>query len=910
MKPLRLSLEAFGPYLKKAELDFTQLEQNALFLITGPTGGGKTTLLDAMSFALYCRATGGRRDFTGMRCASAPEDLPTTVEFDFSLQGNTYRFRRSLFVRVNRNTKQPQLRDTHECFLEENGEMRLLESGSESAVRRRAEELLCLTCEQFSQVIVLPQGDFLRLLRANSREKAEMLETLFSAGLWKSITERLSAKSKALEGELRQLSAMRSSLLEREQLETPEALAAALEQAARQEAQSRQEGEALALRLKEKEDLLRLAEEYFRRKAQWEKAKKQEAEILKQLAACRESAVHTEEKRKRAAALRTQAVAVVQEVSALEQQLSQLSQAEELKERHRQAGLRLQEAQAQLKVIQEEAAQLKERLVRGEAFVEQARASYALLPSLLEEGQRLEKCLSAYTELQELAKARQETEAALGKKERDQKAAALLAESLSQKLSGQEAVLRGNAALSLARRLKPQEPCPVCGSLQHPSPAAGEERLLDQGELELLREQEKAARETALRQTAQCGALQESLCQAKAKEAAQKTQWESFGISWDTAKQQQAENKALFQKHRAAAEKLDIARKKLSSLREAQEKQARREKEASAAIAALAASAEETKRALEKQAAASPGLNREALTKAVAAKRGLYESLEKESAGLMRECEGEASALQASEAAFQAAQKAEKEAREELQALLVPWDTPPELEVLHRETRENRERSLALSEGLGRLKGKVASLKRSLQAITELDEKLREGEKVYSRTAKLSRSLAGNNPLKTPILQYVLSIMLDEVLESANRFFGKLSRGRYALRRMEGPKGGHALGGLDIEVMDGASMLPRSIETLSGGEQFLASLSLAFGLSDVVQSHSGAVRLDALFIDEGFGSLDGETLDIAMKALAMIRSGGRLVGIISHVSELRGRISSRIEVTKDSGGFAKAVVKN
>ena len=909
MKPLHLSLEAFGPYLEKTELDFTQLEQNALFLITGPTGGGKTTLLDAMSFALYCRATGGRRDFAGMRCASAPESAPTTVEFDFSLQGKIYRFRRSLFLRVNRNTKLPQLRDTHECFSEEDGEMRLLESGSESAVRRRAEELLALTCEQFSQVIVLPQGDFLRLLRANSREKADMLETLFSAGLWKSITERLSSKSKTLEGELHQLSAMRSSLLERERLETVEALAAALEQAVQQETKSQREGEELSLALQKQEALLRLTEEYFRKKAQWEKTQKQEAEVLQKLTVCQERATHTAEKREKVSALRTQAVAVVQEISALEQQLSELSQAEELKARQRQIGLQLQEARSQLKALQEEAAQLKERLVKGEAFVEQAQSSSALLPALLEEGQRLEKCLSAYAELQELAKIRQGVEAALAEKERAQKASALLAESLSQKLSAQEAVLRSNAALALARQLKPLEPCPVCGALQHPSPASGEERLLDPGELELLREQEKAAREQALRQTAQYSALQEGLCQAKEKESAQRAQWESFDTSLDTAKQNQAQNKTLFQKHRAMAEKLEAARKKLSSLREAQERQAQREKETGAAIAALSASAEETKRALEKRESAFQDLNREALTKAVAGKKQLYTGLEQEASRLTKECEQEVSALQAAEASFQAARRAQKEAQEEFQALPISWDTPPELEALRRETLEKRERSLALSESLGRLKGKISSLQRSLQAVKELDEKLREGEKVYSRTARLSRSLAGNNPLKTPILQYVLSIMLDEVLESANRFFGKLSRGRYALRRMEGPKGGHALGGLDIEVMDGASMLPRSIETLSGGEQFLASLSLAFGLSDVVQSHSGAVRLDALFIDEGFGSLDGETLDTAMKALAMIRSSGRMVGIISHVSELRGRISSKIEVSKDSGGFAKAVVK-
>ncbi len=170
MRPLRLLLQAFGPYLERTELDFRPFQEKGLFLITGPTGGGKTALLDAMCFALYCRATGGRRSFSAMRCMSAPQETPTLVEFDFALEQETYRFRRTQYVHLKRGTQEPELRESHECFRWEGEEFRLLESGSESAVRRRAENLLHLTCEQFSQVIVLPQGDFLRLLRANSKD--------------------------------------------------------------------------------------------------------------------------------------------------------------------------------------------------------------------------------------------------------------------------------------------------------------------------------------------------------------------------------------------------------------------------------------------------------------------------------------------------------------------------------------------------------------------------------------------------------------------------------------------------------------------------------------------------------------------------------------------------------------------
>ena len=220
MRPLRLFLQAFGPYLERTELDFTQFTDTGLFLITGPTGGGKTSQLDAICFALYCRATGGRRTFSSMRCMSAGQDQPTVVEFDFSLQGEEYRFRRSIFLRVNRNTKLPQPRDSHQCFRREGEDWAGLERTRDSAVSRRAEELLHLTCEQFSQVIVLPQGEFLRLLRASSSDKGEMLKTLFSAGVWRQVTDRFHQRERQLEDKARPPAALRASLLQQEEVES------------------------------------------------------------------------------------------------------------------------------------------------------------------------------------------------------------------------------------------------------------------------------------------------------------------------------------------------------------------------------------------------------------------------------------------------------------------------------------------------------------------------------------------------------------------------------------------------------------------------------------------------------------------------------------------------------------------
>ncbi len=235
--------------------------------------------------------------------------------------------------------------------------------------------------------------------------------------------------------------------------------------------------------------------------------------------------------------------------------------------------------------------------------------------------------------------------------------------------------------------------------------------------------------------------------------------------------------------------------------------------------------------------------------------------------------------------------------------------TPPDLDTLEQTQKELQNQTQQAAQQLGNLLRQLETGKKSLEQLDILAENGRSAEENFAKIDRLAKLLQGKNPLKIPLQQFVLGIMLDDVLSYANCFFSMLSQGRYSLRRVLGNTRGNALGGLDLEVLDAHAGGARSIETLSGGEQFLASLSLAFGLSDVVQSYSGSVRLDSIFIDEGFGSLDQDTLDTAMKALSQIQKLGRTIGIISHVSELKGRIAARLEVRhKASGGAGITMV--
>lgn len=911
MRPLRLLLQAFGPYLEETELDLTRFQENGLFLITGPTGGGKTSLLDAMCFALYCRSTGGKRNFAGMRCMSAPQECPTLVEFDFSLQQETYRFRRSQYTHLKRGTKEPGLRETHECFRLEEGEFRLLESGSESAVRRRAEQLLHLTCEQFSQVIVLPQGEFLRLLRANSKDKGEMLKTLFSAGIWKELTDAFHQRSRTAEETIRQKDALRTSLLQKEQADSLAALEERAKELARREGELRQTSRKLSQELEQSEALLQAAENYARLTQAWEETQKALEEAKAVWSQAEKTLPLAQEKRYHAQTLREQAVTLAQEETQLTQRLEAWNRAESAGKQAAAARKQLGDTSQKLKELRQQGEILSQRLERGNAFVESCQAAAEKLPALLEQQQALEKQKAAWEEWQLRERRKLEAEQALQGSRKDAQGKKLLWETLSQRVERQETLLRQNAALELAHTLREGKPCPVCGSLEHPDPcwnSPNGETPLEPRQLETLRQQEKAAREAAGKAEALAESRQRETVQAT-EQAQQQKDLCSQGLSLEETACQLGKLELETKSAKGDAARLEAARNKLRVL--TQEKEARSQEEAALreTRSALAAQVKELESRAREAREACAGLDQKALEQALADKRREYQAREKAAAQLIQEAQQWDAQRERAQTALTLAQEAFQKAEAQRSACPTPWDQPPQLPGLRETCGKLRQETLARREELGKTSSTLQALEGTLEQVRQLEGELSQKEGEYAALARLSKSLSGANPWKMPILQYVLSVMLDEVLVSANRFFSTLSRGRYALRLMEGPKGGNALGGLDLEVLDGASMLPRSIETLSGGEQFLASLSLAFGLSDVVQNHSGAVRLDSLFIDEGFGSLDGETLDTAMKALAMLQTSGRLIGIISHVSELKNRISCRVEVTRDAAGFSHAKVR-
>lgn len=908
MKPLRLTLQAFGPYLDKTVIDFAPFHENGLFLITGPTGGGKTSLLDAICFALYGQSTGGQREFADMRCMNAPQELPTLVEFDFALGGSAYRFRRELYYHQNRRTKEFERRDGNACYRLEEGEPRLLESGRDKNVTRWAEELLHLNRQQFTQVIVLPQGDFSQFLLASANEKGKILRTLFSAQIWEQVTERFKGLAKSLEQESRDAANMRDTLLRQEGLETAEELAQAVKDK-ESELERLSGGQSAAKeRSASAQKKLDSAGEWDRLHKALDKAQAGLSAAKARLAPLEQSAGEAQKKREAALKCQRQAEEEAARKAGLEGRREAFQKAQSLQKSAEAARRELAARSKELDGLEKQQAGLEERVKNGEAYYAGCQEANLRLPQLLEERQKLEQQLRDGRELEKRRESAALAEQALEAALREAQNKRLDAEGLAQCLESQEALLRQDSAAGLAASLAEGAPCPVCGSVHHPAPAQAAQGLMPPRELEALRRREKSAAAAAAEARTVAQGRREEWERAKAALAEQQAAVGSTGLELDALARALQEAAGKEDGARKLAGNLQKAQAKLDSLGELKRTLAQQ----SAGLREELSRLEERAKGLEAQAqeALRPvaGAGAQALEEAIAQAERQRLAHQAEGERLRREADRSEQELARCQEAVHVLGDAWESAKAAFAQVEAQWPEPPELAALQKEAETLRAKELALSQQLGEAAAKLRSLQAAAGSVGELDKKMEALSAKYGRVSRLSRGLSGDNPKKTPILQYVLSVTLDEVLVSANSFFSRLSRGRYALRLMEGPKGGNAKGGLDLEVMDGASMLPRPIDTLSGGEQFLASLSLAFGLSDVVQSHSGAVGLDSIFIDEGFGSLDGETLDYAMKALAMLRSGGRLIGVISHVRELQGRIGDRIEVSQNAQGQASAKV--
>ncbi len=879
MRPILLSFGCFGPYREAQCVDFDALRSRGLFLICGDTGAGKTVLLDAMCCALYGRACSEKRgELLDLRCRAASEEEKTFVRLEMEHQGRVYRITRELHLtRGGRPVEQDSCQRSASGAWES-----VLPSPTPRKLNQFIQELLGLDYRQFRQIVMLPQGQFEDFLVAKSGDKEEILKIIFHASRWTEAAQEVKRRAEAESERLQKESDALRARLAQYGCDTPEAL-----------------GESIA---REKDALRQLEAALDAAKAARLKAEARFAQADK--AADGFSAL---EKREQA----LKELDAQKETWAREQALLALAEAAGRLEPDYQAFVRL-ESEAHAAAQSMAAAEANEKSAEAAmARVRARREKHAAEQPQHEARRRLlsamEAARPAYETLDMKRAACAAAQAALAAAEGEQsRAAARLAQrvnawitqsqtrdELAARLLSARAAWDKHAAHRLAAALRPGDRCPVCGQTvaEPPQTPEGQASRVTEAELDDMNRRLTAAGQAvqaayAARQAAEKAdiAAREALSSAQTALAARRAEYESAmkntlpGIENARAlENQMAEARAALSAFEA--EKEAIAAAEALALADWGEKKGRLEAARKARLGSEQAA--EAARARLDQLAAENGFA------TVAALRASRLSEGERQARLL--------ALHRYEAERQAAQREFEAQREALQG--VPR---PDMEILQNEKQAAQDAEaqalLDLMEKQRRREEMESLLAEVLPQRQRLDEEKARADADLIFAQRLSPRSG------VSLSMYVLGAMFGSVLAVANRLLKGVHGGRYQLRRTSERVGSAMQRGLDLLVLDGYNGQLRAAGTLSGGEKFLVSLSLAIGLSTVVQAQSGAMRLDIMLIDEGFGTLDQASIGDALDMLESLREGSGLVGVISHVERLAENIPTRIEVLKSEQG--------
>ncbi|MCB9477737.1 MAG: SMC family ATPase [Deltaproteobacteria bacterium] len=1020
MRPRRLRMEAFGAYPGRQDLDFDILGDRRFFLIHGATGSGKTTILDAICFALYGTLSGSARQAANARSEMADDDAETSVRLDFSLGSEHYRVeRKPEQVRAKKRgegttkvaPKATLWRRTNTT--DDADEGKVMATGPRN-VDQMIVDILGFDADQFRQVVVLPQGEFLGFIKGGSKDREQILRALFPTQRFAEIENALRDRSRDVQERIEDVRKRRAFIWEQAEVDSDAALHEALDGART----ARKDAEAHVLEMQQVHEAARAALTHGKSLAEAFAAARDAAAALAALTAKAEEMTALEqalEKARKAAELRDldQAVeATAKDLSQGQTALKAAAQAWESAE-ERLAGARemveqTSEHDARVEAMREEERRVGDWLERLESLTK-ARADHATATKALVDArddetkakqardattqklreltERKEAIAVEGTQAKELRRAADEaservqwrtkllaTSKQLVSAELDERRSREAIEKLREDetaardaLRSLEQVYMKQQAAVLAAGLSDGEPCPVCGSIHHPIPAtpsdddvAAEavddararlddlgrtlatrndalteltsattrlradrdnlvERLKDAAEAPL--EELTARANDALAQAEKAGRAAETLADLERQiEAARQEQTQSDEVfSAQTQAVNDAATKAgkteaivaereasvptdqrdkdgLTQRRAELVAQMDVLRnaraKALMNERDANDKR-------TAAVAAHQAATHAQNQAQERYDAAVEAFEQRLGQKGFA---------DKEAYRAAARSEAEIDAMAGELTAYREKIHAAKEHAVRAKAK-VEDKSEPDPDALTATENDAGQKLETAREDASRRRRRVEQLEKwmtDLAAVTK-DENALEAR--FATVGHVARVVAGDNPQRLSFSRFVLGAYLDDVLIAASQRMLVMSQHRYRIQRQMTAGDLRRASGLDLEVVDNWTGGSRDISTLSGGESFMAALALALGLADVVQAYSGGVHLETIFVDEGFGSLDPEALDAAMRVLQDLQKGGRLVGIISHVDELKERIDVRLEVTGgERGSRARFVV--
>lgn len=966
MRPLTLTLSAFGPFPGTETIRFADLGENPLFLINGPTGAGKTTLLDAICFALYGKTTGDEREGAQMRCDLARADMLTEVNLEFELAGRRFRIRRVPEQQRPKAKGEGTTTQNPEAQLVEllpDGGERLIVAAKVSEATREVEGLTGLSVDKFRQVMVLPQGQFRQLLLADSSEREKIFSQLFQTRIYKRLEEQLKIRAAEIRRKREEQRILRAGILSGAEVESIEHLETELTSCEPACTTARQEQEARETAHSAAEKALTQGQTLEQNFVRWDKTAadlRQCEEDSPRIDAIRAQIANAERAAKLAPLFAdrsrcekdlAQAKSAADEASKrLASTRKALEEASENRKGTAQLRIRLKQANEELTRLQGYHERV-EGLAKARAQKEGADRAAKQTKLVLQ----FKQLAARYLALHNLEKKKLEVEqqqGILAKAKEQEETRRREHQEREQRAKRLELAWHQGQAAILARELQKGAPCPVCGSIEHPTPAHTDRELPNQQQVEQAREAVRLAIE-GLEEVRQETTKKQERLRDLEREAKSLRELVTTDASLDRLKE---EIRALQEE----AKNLDFSLPDRERIQHLDAETLRAERE-SAQISAAAAQAQVESAEQELPEAYR---KRGALDGAIAKTSATVTQLEKEIEGIetcfqqatnaltAARTAGDAAAAQrqkveialteaqqcaanalasssfADETAYHSAildeeklqqrkveekafekkleqlTGAHKQLSEQLQGI-----ARPDLAVLTATTaaaKEAKDRATATWSTLDKRLSLLLDTRKKLESTAAEQKKL---DDEYAVVGTLSDVANGQTGDKISLQRFVLSVLLDDVLIEAGHRLQLMSKGRYQLLRKEDRAKGNKASGLELEVEDAYTGKTRPVATLSGGESFMAALSLALGLSDVVQAYAGGIRLDTLFIDEGFGSLDAESLDLAIRALVDLQATGRMIGIISHVAELKEQMPLRLDVIADRAGSRVQLIR-
>ncbi len=920
MRPLKLVLSAFGPYADRTELDFEKLGENGLYLITGDTGAGKTTIFDAITYALYGDGSGANREPSMFRSKYAKADVPTEVELTFLCREKVYKITRSPeYERPKARGEGVTKKPADVTLVCPNGDIVTKVGTVASAIQ----EIIGIDRNQFLQIAMIAQGDFLKLLLAPTEKRIEIFRQIFKTENYRYLQDRLKEEYTSMEGERKSMRASIQQYVNGAVCDEEEPLKIELDRAKKEEMsvadtilllQKLIEGDYVRKNLVEQAEkeqqksldeinlLIGKAEDFAKAKSAYLEAQlKMDAENKKlqeldlALKAAQEKAKETDGLEKRIAALEND-LSKYKELADNVEKLQKCKDrvCDEEKERGKKEAdkVRYQEALDKLKKAVEEHKDATE--IKANKATEKEKATERL--------SALEQANNDFSAYQTLLTALQVQQADY---EKTKARYALLNEEYTAK---NQAFLDEQAGV-LADGLQEGMPCPVCGSKTHPCLAKKAENAPTEAELK----QAKLALDEANKKMTEASQLAAT---TRGRVESGKTALESVlekllnnpeikGAGQSISQAIQMQKTALV----GINDELNKAIEAEKLFKSAQERIPNGEKAVKDVENALLE--------LEKQIAAgkkeAEGLEEQIGTQRAHLQYPSKESADAEIARLQKARSEIRRALEQAQNAHTESEKAVAGLQGSILQLQKQLADAKEFDLEGLRTQkvaasdkkvEFEKQKEEISVRISTNETTVKELERQSGRLFEMEKRLQWVKALY---ATANGTLTGKERVK--LETYIQMTYFDRIITRANTRFMVMSSGQYELVRRKEAENNRAQTGLDLDVIDHYNGTVRSVKTLSGGESFKASLSLALGLSDEIQSSAGGIKLDTMFVDEGFGSLDEESLSQAMKALNSLAEGNRLVGIISHVAELKERIEKQIVVTKERTGGSKLTVR-